>query len=161
VDNDDYGRINQFKWYAKYNKHTDGYYAVRNVRKANGKQTKQLMHRFIMNCPTDKQIDHRNHDTLDNRKYNLRIVTNSQNQWNTKCRKKAASCYKGVYLMKRKYKNTIYMYWGAEIGINGKRAYLGCFENEVDAALAYNEKAKELYAEHAFLNKIQDIDKKN
>lgn len=40
------------------------------------------IHRVIMNCPDEYMIDHINHNTLDNRKCNLRIVTNSENQLN-------------------------------------------------------------------------------
>ncbi len=43
---------------------------------------KFLLHRLIMKCPFDKQVDHINHNTLDNRKYNLRICTPSENCFN-------------------------------------------------------------------------------
>lgn len=40
---------------------------------------KQLLHRYIMNCPDNMVVDHINHDTLDNRKCNLRICTFKEN----------------------------------------------------------------------------------
>jgi len=40
------------------------------------------LHRFIVNCPNGKMVDHINHNTLDNRKENLKICTNKENQHN-------------------------------------------------------------------------------
>jgi len=77
-------------------------------------------------------IDHININSLDNRIENLRILTNQQNQWNTNRNAK------GYYWNKRKNK------WNAQISINGKKKYLGYFDNEEDALIAYLN-AKELY----------------
>lgn len=54
------------------------------------------MHRQIMNAPVDMEIDHIDHETLDNRHCNLRIVTSSQNSMNSKKRKGCSSRFKGV-----------------------------------------------------------------
>ena len=58
----------------------------------------------------------------------------------------AGSRYKGVCWHKRKKK------WCVSICKSGKRAYLGPFDNETEAALAYDQKAKELFGEFAYLN---------
>jgi hypothetical protein len=48
----------------------------------NGKRKTKHMHRLVMNAPSGLMVDHKNHNTLDNRKINLRIVTSGQNQQN-------------------------------------------------------------------------------
>jgi len=154
VNDEDYDMLNQFKWYALYQKHIDGYYAVRHIRKSNGKWTTEYMHRVILNCPTSKETDHKNHDGLDNRRCNLRIVTHGQNQYNRKSNRTGVSKYKGVSLHKQKYKNKVYEYWQSQIRINGKLTHLGYFETEIDAAIAYNKKAKELFGNYALLNRV-------
>ena len=154
LDNEDYDMINQYKWCANYYKSIHTYYAVRNTRKTNGKQKTQLMHRVIMNCSNDKQIDHINHNTLDNRKSNLRICTQNQNQYNQRLHKKTSSKYKGVYLQKQKCKNKVHTYWVSYISFNGKKMYLGHSKTEIEGAKVYNKKAKELFGDFAYLNVI-------
>ena len=143
IDSEDFERINKHKWYTFYDNWN--WYAVRNIRKVNGKRTMQRMHRVIMNCPEGLEIDHRNHDTLDNRKCNLRICTHAQNHYNKKSQK-GISKFKGVSWHKRHKK------WAAYIGLNNKDIYLGLFINEIDAAKAYDKKAKELFGDFAYLN---------
>ena len=75
-------------------------------------------------------IDHINRDSLDNRIENLRVLTNQQNQFNRNA--------KGYSFHKRNNK------WQTRIVINGKYKYLGYFDKEQDAAIAYL-KAKEIY----------------
>ena len=58
--------------------------------------TKTYLHRFVMNCPSDLEVDHINHDLLDCRKQNLRIATSSQQKMNTKIRKNNRSGHRGV-----------------------------------------------------------------
>lgn len=77
---------------------------------------------------------------------NCRWITSAQNSYNKRGSKNSSSKYKGVTKVKNK--------WVASIGYQNKRYYLGRFKNEDDAALAYNEKAKELFGEYAYINKI-------
>jgi flagellar basal body P-ring protein FlgI len=146
VDNEDFERINQFKWYAHYR--NGNWYAIRNTKRINSKQTLIRMHRFIMNCPKKLEIDHISHNTLDNQKVNLRICTRSQNNMNRKIQQKreTSSKYKGVSWHKSNKK------WEAQIKLNGKNIYLGIYKIEVEAARAYDKKAKELFGEFANLN---------
>lgn len=144
VNDEDFKRVNQFKWCANYI--GEYWYAVRNIRKPNGKYITQLMHRVIMACPKGLETDHRNHNGVDNRKCNLRICTHGENQRNRQPLQKCTSKYKGVYWHKASKK------WCGRIKINKKSIHLGLYTNEITAALAYNVKAKELFGEFAYLN---------
>jgi len=152
VDDEDFDKLNQWKWYATYQPCVKSFYAVRHLRgNKNSKRQSILMHRIIMDTPRNMQTDHINHDTLDNRKQNLRICTVGQNNSNRINHKNFTSKYKGVYSDKRN-KN---LRWIAQIRINTKAVYLGAFKSEIQAAKAYNKKARELFGEYALLNKIK------
>jgi len=143
VDDEKFEFLNQWKWYAIFIKVR--WYATRTSATKEGR--KQLyMHRIIMNPPPNLETDHIDHDGLNNRKTNLRLVTRSQNNQNRMKRKNKSSQYKGV----RWYPNT--EKWKAEIQINGHQIHLGYFITEHEAALVYNEKAKELFGVFANLN---------
>ncbi len=142
VDVEDYEQLNQFKWCA--NGKGRMFYAVRN-EKRNKKSVTIFMHRKIMNQPADKVIDHINHNGLDNRRSNLRIVTQEQNVWNSrKLTGNYTSKYKGTAKTGQK--------WEAKIWYKKRRIYLGCFDDELAAARAYDAKAKELFGDCACLN---------
>ena len=141
VDDEDYEYISKWKWYYKQG------YACRNIPD-NGKQKTVLMHTCIIHCPMYKDIDHINRNKLDNRKSNLRIATRSQNCANMKKDDNCKSIYKGVTW------HSINNKWRARIGVNYKRIHLGLFENEIDAAKAYNDAAKKYFGKYALLNKI-------
>jgi hypothetical protein len=122
-----------------------------------GKQTLVYMHRVIaervLGHPPLKGelVDHWNHNGCDNRRGNLRIVTQSQNMANQRIREESSSGYKGVCWVNGRQK------WVATIGFNRKRIHIGYFVSKADAARAYNAKAQELYGEHAYLNPIEDL----
>ena len=79
VDDADFAKINQHKWYAK--KASCNWYAARGIR-ANGQTKTIYMHRFIMNCPAGQEVDHDNHNSLDNQRGNLINCTKKQNLQN-------------------------------------------------------------------------------
>lgn len=143
VDDDDFEKLSKMNW-----RNEKGY------AKSGGAYNSVYMHRIIMNPPEDMQIDHINGKTLDNRKCNLRIVTEAQNKYN-RCKyggkRKNKSGYKGVWKPKNSNKYT------AEIRFNYKKYYLGVFDVPEDAAKAYNEKAIELFGEYAKLNEINNL----
>jgi len=147
VDDSDFERLNQWKWFA--DKQGNTFYAVRNSATINGKQTRIRMHRVIMNTHEGMETDHADRNGLNNQKHNLRICTKSQNRMNRKKYVKNSSKYKGVTWAKYAKK------WRARIQINIKAIFLGHFLLEEEAALAYNKKAKELFGEFAYLNKIK------
>lgn len=80
VDAEDFERVNAFKWYASNESRGTKWYAVRRET-VNGKKVKVRMHRFILGIARDNPmvVDHLNHDSLDNRKSNLEVVTQTEN----------------------------------------------------------------------------------
>lgn len=147
VDDDDFERLSRHKWKAAVG---DGVhiYAVRNHKEGGRKGTwKELkMHRIIMNAGDGFLVDHINGSTLDNRKSNLRLCSSSNNSMNRRGNRSCSSRFKGVWLSKK------YGTWVASIKKEGKKTCLGYFDREIDAALAYNIAAKELFGEFAYLN---------
>jgi hypothetical protein len=138
-DEADFNIVSEYTWWI----HKNGYV----VAKSSGKQIK--LHRLIMNPPTNKQIDHKHGNKLDNRRSQLRLATNAQNVMN--CRKyRGKSKYKGVHWCKDRNK------WKASIRFNGKLIDLGRRCTEEEAALLYNAKAKELFGEYARLNVLTE-----
>ena len=143
IDDEDYDLVSQYKWCASWNKRTKSYYAKTNIRKADGTWTMLQMHRLIMNAQKDEQVDHINHDTVDNRKSELRLCTHSQNSHNQGRNSKNTSGYKGVHWYKRDKK------WQAQIKLNGKKIHLGYFSTPEEAHAAYCKAALELHGEFA------------
>lgn len=143
IDAKDYELVSQFKWQYHYRGYAYSQTYLGGGRK-NAKYKKIWMHRLITGCPEDKIVDHISRDKLDNRRSNLRICTQAQNQMNSKLRDTNSSGYRGV--TKDKYG------WIARIGINGKRVYLGWFMDKEEAAMAYDKAAKKQYGNFAKLN---------
>ena len=140
VDAADYESLSQHKWFANGDEHR-GFYAGRRV----GSKL-LLMHRVIMNPPEGMVVDHIDGNGLNNRRSNLRLCTQKQNSRNAAPSRRSSSRFKGVYFNKRTRK------WIATIGYNGKTIHLGSFDDEIEAARAYDRKARELFGEFAYLN---------
>jgi len=145
LDRQDYYRFGHFKWVVIGN---DGkFYAVRNVKVGQIKTETMRLHREIMNAPKGLLVDHRNSDSLDNRRSNLRLATHSQNQFNKrKTKTNTTSRYLGVTFDKSRGQ------WAAKIKHSNKRIWLGRFDSEIEAAKAYDEAAKKYHGEFARLN---------
>jgi len=147
VDDDDFEYLNQWKWFA--NNQCGKFYARTNIPNKNGKRGSILMHRLILKILKSKlQVDHLNHITLDNRKCNIRVCTQSENLQNCNKYNNNTSGYKGVNY------NKINKKWQASIGVNKAKIYIGSYINPIDAAKAYNEAAIKYHGEFANLNKI-------
>jgi hypothetical protein len=133
VDAADYDWLNQWNWCAQFTPKTHSYRAVAWV---NGKITD--MARVILGL-TDPKIkaDHRNHDTLDNRRQNLRPATNAENSRNMRMRKDRFKCVRSSGKK-----------WTSHIG----NRHLGMFSTPEEAALAYDRAAKQLHGEFAYTN---------
>lgn len=144
VDDEDYEALSAHKWFARRTIYgVDQIYAYRD-------RGRILMHREITQAIDGVFVDHQNHNTLDNRRCNLRLCTPSQNQANRRKMAGTSSVYKGVYWHKGKAR------WQAAIKVNGRHISIGRFKTAEAAALAYNAKASLYFGEFAFLNDIPD-----
>jgi len=146
VDDNDFDWLNQWKWCAA--KSRCGYRAVRSIKK-DGKWTTCSMSRFILNAPIHLLVDHKNHIIHDNRKSNLRLCTPSQNCANQIIKLGGASKHKGVSYDTSRKRNKR---WVARLNSCGNYINLGRFLTEIEAAKAYDAKAKEVYGEFAYTN---------
>lgn len=134
VSNEDFNTVRLYNWTLC----TNGYVTSRKL--------KTYLHRFITKCPEGMVVDHINHDTLDNRIINLRVCTNQENVQNSRLRIDSTTKYKGVTYDKEKGKMI------SSIHHNGIGLFLGYYNCEIEAAKAYDEKAKELFGKFAYLN---------
>ena len=156
VDDIDYGRLSQYKWFAHKDLNSGNFYAVRWVKKNKmGDRSIISMARDILGLKKgDKRIvDHISHETLRNVRSNLRVCTHQENMCNMRNQKtrngvKCTSPFKGVYW------HIASSRWMAQIGYNGKKIYLGIFESEIQAARSYNTAASELFGRFAYLNNV-------
>jgi hypothetical protein len=141
VDDEDYEWLNQWKWRAVRNK-VGYWYAKKNSQDG----TPDLMHRLIMNAPASVEVDHRDNHGLHNWRGNLRLCTHSQNMHNRQLNRNSRTGYKGVSYKKssRKYQ--------AIIKSNSHTYFLGYYDNAIDAAHAYDRKARELHGPFAKTN---------
>lgn len=129
IDADDAHLVGGFNWYSFVCKHT--VYAVRKVYE-NGKQRAEYLHRAIIGNPIGLDIDHINGDGLNNRRANLRSVSNAVNAQNQrKPKSNNKNGFLGVSWHKQSGK------WEAKIGTDGKRKYLGLFDDPSIAHEAY------------------------
>lgn len=145
VDDEDFERVNQYRWTAVKHTYKNGhikYYAY-------NEKNNIAMHRLIMNC-TDKSkdIDHKNHNGLDNTKSNLRICTRSQNSANSRDKNRPVNGYEYRGIQKKPNGS----HWRAFITFQLKRIYIGTYYTAEEAAEAYDRKAIELFGDFAYLN---------
>lgn len=95
-----------------------------------------------------QEIDHENRVKTDNRIGNLRPATSSQNKGNIELLRNNSSGYRGVSRNARSGK------WHAQIKIHGKQTYLGRADTPEQAAVIYNQAAREHFGEFAYLNNV-------
>lgn len=129
------------------------------IKGDSAKRNKHIkMHRLILGlCQGDSRLgDHKDHNGLNNTVDNLRIADKTQNCTNTLSRKNSTSQYLGVSLKVTKRKKKDHKYWVAQIKVFKTKIYIGLFpytiQGEIDAAKAYDFKAKENFGEFANLN---------
>lgn len=146
IDNEDYERLSKHKWCARWDPDTKTYVALRNGPRAEIPRRTIFMSREIMNPPDGKVVDHKDHNTLDSRKSNLRVCSATQNARNRIVNPNTTSGWKGVSCDKRT--NKFY----ARIRVDGSRMYLGSFEDPMQAARAYDKAAAKHHGQFACLN---------
>lgn len=147
IDLDDFDRVIKnfgYTWFSDYNKVRNLFYVKTCIylgmsKNGNGKYKCILLHKFILNYFGKNKIDHINHDTLDNRKCNLRIVENESNTQNRKGKNKNnKSGYRNV----SKSGNT----WIVQLQVNGKNTILGRFPlGKLDEAAQFAEEMRQKY----------------
>lgn len=151
VDDENYEELVKHKWHIIKGHNT--FYVVRSICKS-GIQKRLWMHRVILNSPKKKYVDHINGNGLNNQKRNIRICTKRQNSRNRKSATGSHSKYLGVCLHRRKIHN--HKYWTAHIRSSKKLIWIGSYpytrQGEINAAKAYDKKAKQLFGKFANLN---------
>lgn len=156
VDDADFEKFGRFKWNANPMRHLQktSFYAIRWIP---GGLKKVLLHRLIMGDPKGMDVDHRDGNTLDCRRKNLRCATQAETTRNRgKTSKKTTSIFKGVHFDPHPRHHL--KPWKATIGSRkedgGKipRRHLGCFASEAEAARAYDAAAQQLFQQFARLN---------
>ena len=141
-DLEDYDKIKDYCW----NKHKE-YIATRNV------SGYILFHRLVMGISDENiAVDHINHNKSDNRKNNLRFVTDSQNSMNRGISSHNTSGITGVNKCNGK--------WTARIGVNTKRIFLGNYDNFFEAVKARKEAEEKYYKEYSYDNSINQHNEK-
>jgi hypothetical protein len=146
VDDEDFDLVSSVSWCVQEIERPakkSGPYAYGTLHLPNAPPRQIFMHKLITGWP---MTDHINHDGLDNRRRNLRPTNHSLNAANQRPRSGTSSIYKGVAWSKVMKK------WIAQAGPRDGRSVVGFFEDEIEAALAYDKTAKEIFGDHAYLN---------
>lgn len=146
-----------YLWACQYRWHLSEGYAARSQRRGQGqKPTRIFLHREIMGLKHAPRsagvVDHINGNRLDNRRTNLRVVTEAQNAHNRKDREGCTSRHRGVSWYAPPSRGTRSGRWRVQIMVNGKRTLVGLFRTEAEAAAA----AEAFYAEHMPYRRQED-----
>jgi hypothetical protein len=144
VDVEDFEWISRWNWNAHWDHHAKCFYAR---RQQSGKTI--MMHREIMHLKIGQLADHKNGNSLDNRKQNLRLATVSQNTANTKNKSENSSGYRGVSRHGKR--------WRAVVVHHGRYISIGTFATREMAARAYDQIAQKMFGEFAHLNYPQAV----
>lgn len=146
VDDEDYDAVMQYRWHAMMVRRLHllyGPYARTCLRGADGTKVFLYLHTYLTGY---ERTDHKDGNSLNNQRSNLRAVTHSQNMMNQRPRKNTSSRFKGVSWVKGCQK------WRAYISADHKFRFLGSFDVEEEAARAYDKAARERAGEYAWLN---------
>ena len=147
VDDEDYEMLSQYKWHVT---NGNNKYAA-TAKFVNGKIVRISMHRLVMGIiksPRSVEVDHIDGNGLNNKRSNLRICERKHNARNTRTHNKSG--YRGINIIRDKWG----VWYAANISVDKKRIYLGCFDNPLTAAIAYNNAAIKYHGEFARLNEI-------
>ena len=140
-DINDFEKVSKYHWYEE----TNGYIRSSGKRK----EDKIFLHRLIMDFPENMWIDHINHNTLDNRKLNLRIASTSQNTMNHIKGSNNTSGMSGVVWVKNRNK------WKSQIKFNGQLIFLGEYDKFEDAGKRRKQAEEEYFKEYSYDNSMK------
>lgn len=143
IDASDIPLIRDRNWHASFSPTSRSFYAKGGKRVGEIGPRAYYIHRKILGVSPPIEVDHKNGDSLDNRKANLRLANRSQNAMNQKLNKNNSSGYKGVTWYKTANKFMAY------ITVNYKRIHLGCFDCPEEARAAYVAAAQKYAGEFA------------
>ncbi|MDR5727524.1 MAG: HNH endonuclease [Terriglobia bacterium] len=146
VSAEDYEDVSRWKWYAWWNPSGHAWYAVRSVGGSSEPGRSIRMHRHIMGLDfgDKRQVDHRNHDTLDNRRENLRVATPSQNTQSRGLQSNNSSGHKGVSYRSSRGK------WRATITVEGRNIHLGYRDTKEECIALYREASLRHFGEFSY-----------
>jgi hypothetical protein len=140
IDSADLPLIAPYRWHAHAPRGI--WYAYRHARTTDGRGTTQMMHTLLTGWPL---VDHRNGNGMDNRRANLRQASVRENAQNMRA-KSGTSLFKGVSWLNRDRQ------WRVQIRVVGRRIHVGQFNDETDAARAYDAAARIHHGPFAALN---------
>lgn len=145
VDAGDFDWLSQWRWFALRGR--SGFYAAR-WESSTGKRRMISMHREILCAPANKEVDHRNHDTLLNLRTNLRLASDAESARNRRLQCNSTKGLKGVsfYLARGKFR--------AQIEFSGRTKHLGYFNTAQEAAACYDIWASARFKDFALTNKM-------
>lgn len=136
VDDEDFDELSKYKWLSI------GRYAARATYvTGDGKQTWVYMHKTIMEAPNGMEVDHINHNTLDNRRCNLRVATHQQNSFNH-----PGYGTRGVTKITNRPLKKPYC---VRVMVNGKNLYFGYYATLEEAQAVWKKAARKHYGEFA------------
>jgi hypothetical protein len=153
VDDEDYPYLSRFSWHI--GEHRGIERAVMRIRgnredgEGRRKAANIYMEQLLLPAKNGLVYIHLNKNSLDCRKENLHLTSKQHAMSRSKKRKNTSSKYKGVAYIKPNRK------WRAILSANKTHYWLGLFATEKEAAIAYNEKAREIYGELAYQNIIE------
>lgn len=139
ISTSDLPKVDEFpmSWCATPNRTRTSMYVSGSLFDEERNKQTVILHRFIIDAPKGQMVDHINHDTLDNRRENLRLVTHTENQQNRQgptCKSKSG--VRGVCWHKKDKK------WRAAMNVNKKRFFIGNFDDIHEAEEAIKEARK-------------------
>lgn len=147
IDDADWPLVAPRNWWATRTPSGD-YYATTKIRQPDGRRRVVHMQRLLMGDPTGRKVDHVSRDTLDNRRENLRVATDSQNKTNSRLYRNNSTGLRGV----RNWNDGRALPWYAQISRDGRKRYLGSFLTAEEASAAYDAAARALHGEYATTN---------
>lgn len=153
VDDCDFIRVSQHKWHYTESDAPGRGYPRRTIYNAD---TCGYSHEMLHTClfgplPKGYVYDHKNGNTLDYRRCNIRIANKRQNSVNRAMQRNNTSGYTGVWFHKRQKK------WIAQIRIKGQKLYLGTFDSPIAASKAYQTENRIRNGRFARLAQQQEI----